>query len=318
MRVTGNTFPNRLNVELQALQELLVRDQTRIASGQDVISPSDDPVAFRRAIQTMSSQLRVQEFRGAAVDVRSRYEQYLSAATSVQTLTSRASELAIRATGVLSQGDLDTIAAEIDSLLEEAVTLGNRQFQSQFLFGGTYLQPSDTDPATGAAYVPFSVTRSAANEITTVTYRGNTTVSQIGIDETSTIANNILGSSVTGIPRGLFINGAVNVFTPLITIRDQLRTGNNEAVLSPGIDNLRLIQDNVAVNIGIMASTTARLTLMEGTHTERLLLFEDTISDAVDADFAETAVHLQQLQTSFEAALQAGGRVLELSLLDFV
>jgi len=319
MRVTSNNFPDQLNTQLQSLQFLLNRDQLRIASGQKVLAPSDDPTNFRRSIEAQSAQLRIQELRNAVIQTRTRAENNFDAASSLQTVISRASELAISASKIFTQAELDIMANEMNQLLEQTVALGNRQAtDDQFLFGGTFLRPGDTDPVTLAAYVPFSVTRNAQGQITAVTYRGNEKVASVEIEAGATLAYNVIGSSVTGTPRGLFINGATNVFAQLITLRDQLFAGNTNAVTNPGVANLNLVQDNVAITIGTVSANLARLNIAEISHDQQLLIEEDGLSRAADADLAETVLHLQRTQTAYEAALQTGARVLDLSLLRFL
>jgi flagellar hook-associated protein 3 FlgL len=301
--------------QIQSLQERINKDQGAVSSGKKVRTSDDDPAGYRRSMEIRASQLLTQQFRDATGEVKNRAQSNYNAASQLQTIVARASELASRLNGTLNTSDMAAYATEMNNLLEQAVSLGNRQSDGQFLFGGTFLQPTDMDGA--ALYVPFRVTRNGAGQITAVTYRGNAVVSQIDIDESSSMDYNLLGSSA-GTPRGLFINGAVNVFDQLITLRDQLFAGNAPAVQNPGIANLRLVEDNVAVVLGLTGANMYRLNFTTEAHTQKLQADESLLSSITDADLAEMIISLQQKQTTLQGALQTGAQVLNLSLLNFI
>lgn len=318
MRVTSNAFPDRLITQVQTLQELINKNQTSIATGQKIIDPSDNPVGFRRSTEIKATQGRIQEFRDITSKVKARADANFASATELQTLVSRASEIAVRASNIYSSSDQTALAAEANSLIERAVALGNRQNSNgEYLFGGTYLRPSDTDPATSAAYVPFSVTRNGSNQITAVTYRGNQKVVQQEVQAGSNMDFNIIGSSTTGTPRGLLVNSSVNVFTELINLRDNLTSGNINAAQSE-VSKLRTVQDNIAIHIGTIGANLARLQITEQSNTQRLQSEEQNLSQIADADLAETILSLQQKQTALQGALQVGAQILNTSLLNYL
>jgi flagellar hook-associated protein 3 FlgL len=318
MRVTPNIYADQLVNQISTLNQAINKKQIAVSTGKRIQTASDDPAAFRRSIEAQSSQRQTQEYRKAVREITARMEANHQGATQLQTLVSRASEIAIRATGILTQSDMAALAVEMDNLLEQSVALGNRQLEGQFLFGGTYLQPTDTDPATGAPYVPYSVTRNAQGQITAVTYRGNTKLNPVEIEKGSTMAENVVGSSTTGTPRGLFVNSTTDVFSTLVTVRDQLLAGTSGVVLNPGVSNIKNVLDNVAVTIGAVSANLNRLNLAEKSHMKSLEADEAVISRSADTDLAETIVSLQQKQTSLEAALQTGAQILNLSLLNYL
>jgi flagellar hook-associated protein 3 FlgL len=316
MRVTSNTFPDELVSQLQTLQQRQIKAERSIATGQRLELPSDDPAAFLQSIQLQSSQRIGIQFKDTIRQITARTNEDYSATTQLQAIVTRASELAIRSNGTLNQSEFTINAKEMNQLLEQAVALGNRQYNGQFQFGGTYLQPNDLDGA--VPYVPFRVTRNVTGDITTVTYRGNEVVSQVNIETNSTIETNVIGSSATGTPRGLFINNGVDIFAQLITLRDQLLAGNYQAVNNPGVSNLRLVEDNVATQVGFLAANLGRLNVTKDSHDQKFLSDSTSLSAVIDTDIAQAATLLRQTQTAFEAALQTGARIFNLSLLNYL
>ncbi|MBI4024650.1 MAG: hypothetical protein HY360_06685 [Verrucomicrobia bacterium] len=316
MRVTTNTFPTQLVSQLQKLQERQLNAQRSLSSGQRIHAPSDAPADFRRSIEIQSSQRTARQYQDAIRQTQSRSQDNYDAVTQAQTLVSKASELAIRGNSSLNQSDLNFIATEVNGVLERAVTLGNREKDGRFLFGGTYLLAGDIDPVTGQAYVPFSPTRDpVTGEVTNVTYRGNTKINQVEIESGSNVDTNIIGSSA-GNPPGLFVNGATDIFQTLIDLRDNLRAGTPNPGAS--VSALRNVEDNVAIFIGSVGANMSRLQLANDNHTRSLQTDEETLGKLSGADLVDTAVALQTTDTALQGALQAGARILNQSLLDFL
>jgi flagellar hook-associated protein 3 FlgL len=320
MRVTDQMFPISLGVTLQKLKGVIDTHQNAVSSGQRVRIASDDPMSFRRALETQGQQIRSQHFRHNIREVKMHTEADLSAAKGLHQIVARASELAVKISNGASDAlnDLNVLAAQFNSFVEQAVAISNKQFNGQYLYGGTSLLPSDIDPNTGNAFVPYTVVRNVQGQITGVTYRGNEDVTTVEIDVNSSIDLNTVGTSGTGAPRGLFENAGVSVFTTLINIRDELLAGNVSNLVGTAVNDLKDVEDNVATNLGILSANLERLTFTEKMHTNQLNADEHTISQSSDADLAQHIVALEKAQTTFESALQVGAQILNTSLLNFL
>jgi flagellar hook-associated protein 3 FlgL len=80
--------------------------------------------------------------------------------------------------------------------------------------------------------------------------------------------------------------------------------------------------DNVMTQVldgaALFGSKMNRLELVEQRLEDRLLAFQERLSDTEDADLVEAVVRMNTQQTALEAALNAGARILQPSLLDFI
>jgi flagellar hook-associated protein 3 FlgL len=327
-RVTGNVFADRLIDQMQMLQQRENGYQLDLATGKRIHKPADDPAGYRQTLELQSDQRRVQQYRSTTNGAITQTQATYSAATELQTIVSRASELAIRASnGALAQSDRNVVASEIDSLLERAVTLGNRQQSNQFLFGGNGLQP--TDVVGGNSYVPFAVTRNAAGRITAVTWSAANAVvpRKVEVDVGSTVECGVLGGRAAAgasTSRALFIDrqittvpaGGVDVFATLVKLRDDLT--NNTYNPTTTMTDLHNIEDNVAVVVGATAASLSQYQAKVNTHTQKLQSDENTLSQVSDTEMTDTVVSLTQTQNAFQAALQTGAKVLNISLLDYL
>jgi flagellin-like hook-associated protein FlgL len=70
--------------------------------------------------------------------------------------------------------------------------------------------------------------------------------------------------------------------------------------------------------MGTNGAVQARLETTASIHNSRSQSLETLTSREADADFAQTLVRLNEVQTAYQAALQSGGSILNRSLLDFL
>lgn len=321
MRVTSNTFPQEFAAVTQRLRERENLAHRNISSGQKIHQASDDPIAFRQGLEIQSGQRLSRQFQDSITQLKARTDSNYAAATGLQTVVSRASELTVRANGTLSPSDMNNLAAEVNQLLEQVVGMGNQQSGGQFLFGGTSLQPGDIDPNTANPYLPFTTTLNANNEITAVQYRGNEVVNRIKIDTSTTMDLNMIGQTAAAdSPRGLFVNGSgatdANVFRTLITLRDQLRTGtvDQSAILA----EFHTAEENVANVVGATAANFERIKIADSSASRQLQDSAAQFSRVADSDLVAEIMNLQQIDQVLQGALQTGGRILDLTLLNFL
>ena len=114
------------------------------------------------------------------------------------------------------------------------------------------------------------------------------------------------------------VRSGSSVFDTLITLRDQLAAGDQEAIGSRGIYGLDLAIDTMVSTLGRLGAVDARLA---GTfeRTEREIpevMAQD--SRNTDIDFAEAIIDLRLLETTHRAALGVSARIMQPTLLDFL
>lgn len=178
-QLTTRTLSN-LNDQLRRLSVL----QDTMSTGRRVNSPSDDPIDARRAISIQTSMDQTRQYISNLEDIAP----HLSAAEAVfeesVNMFQRALELTLRAAnGTFGQDQLDQNAEEINQLLEQLILSVNTETSGRRLFSGTRTLTE-----------PFSVTRDVVtNDITAVTYQGNSGAVEIPFSEIGRIQINIPG-----------------------------------------------------------------------------------------------------------------------------
>jgi flagellin-like hook-associated protein FlgL len=145
----------------RAFRELTLH-QVRISSGRRLLRPSDHPADAARALRLRAAVQAAGNSADAAAQARLAVE---SQATALQTISLRLTEARARAeqaaSGIAGETDLRNLATEIDSILEEILSLANGAEDGRFLFSG-----SRTTTA------PFSLTR-AGGQVASVEYEGD-------------------------------------------------------------------------------------------------------------------------------------------------
>lgn len=109
-----------------------------------------------------------------------------------------------------------------------------------------------------------------------------------------------------------------SLFDTLITLRDQLYEGDQEAIGSRGILGIDRALDNVSATLGRLGAVNARL---EGSFQRTEMAIPEIAgqnSRLVDVDIAEAVMELRMLETTHRAALGAAARTMQPTLLDFL
>lgn len=298
-RLLVDNVLNNLNHQSREILKL----QEQLASGQKVNRPSDDPLAVRRAVNARTEITKNEQFLANITAAGPQLSDTESALRSGIDLVQRANELTLQANnGVNGPEQRAQIANEINQILEEMLAQGNRVTNSRYIFGGSRTQAP-----------PMNATRNAQGEITAVTYAGNDVETSVEISDGLTVVANQPGREV------FFSTSAstVDVFQTLVTIRDSLRT-NNSAGINTGLANLEAAQEQILVVVSQAGAVQNRMERTQSNLEDVNVQLERVISDNIDADFAEVALNLNAQSNAFQAALNAGARVIQPSLLDFV
>jgi flagellar hook-associated protein 3 FlgL len=300
LRISYGLLTNRTLLNINSQLRELVTIQEKLATGHRVNRPSDDPIDARRAIEIRTQIRGNEQFLSSINDVTPLLTETESVLSGTNNMLLRAQELAVRGGNeTLDQVQLDQIALEINQLLEQAVVEANRETNGKHIFGGTR-----------TLSVPFVETRNINDEITAVTYAGNSEVIELSFSSAGTTAINEPGDAA-------FVTGT-DIFQLLIDIRDELRAGDQATIRGTRLDEIKSGQQQILNSIAKIGAFSNRLERISESVQDLTLNFEEQLSDKIDADYAETVLDFNIKQNAFQSSLNAAARVLQPSLLDFV
>jgi flagellar hook-associated protein 3 FlgL len=196
-------------------------------------------------------------------------------------------------------------------LLTEALKVGNTQDSNgNYIFGGT----NGSSP-------PFTATTDANGNVTGVTYNGNTSVSKTEIGPGLTVTAQAPGENNTGAgAAGVFADSrtGANIFSDLISLQQNLSSGNTTVIASTNTKALSTDEDNVVSQISANGVLQSTLEATGNSETQSSTTIDSQMSNDTNADLAQTLTLLSQTQAAYQASLESGVMVSSLSLMEFL
>ena len=303
VRTTQRLLIDRVLNNLTLQQRRILALQEQLATGQIVNRPSDDTLATRRAVSARTEVTKNEQYLTNISNLGPGLRETETSLTTLVDVVQRARELTLQgANGTNAQLQLDQLAIEIDQLLESTLVESNHSSNGRYIFGGTVTKTE-----------PFVATRDANESITSVGYIGNDQTFKLEIQDGIQVDANEPGSRVF---TAAGVSGA-DIFQTLIDIRDNLRAGDTGA-LQTRLGELASAQDQLLISLARVGSIQNRVEQVDSNLQDINLQLLDVVSDNIDADYAETIVELNAQSNALEASHNAGARVIQPSLLNFL
>jgi flagellar hook-associated protein 3 FlgL len=298
MRVTSEMMATNSLRRLSSRLASYERTQTQLASGRRYQVASEDVGGSVRAQSLRSGmRLREQEVRNAT-DARSWLDiadnQLQSALTGVQ----RVRDLAMQGANTMSTDQGTALAAEVDAITEQLLSVANFSYRDRPLFGGHRAGDAVTRPA-----VPGGAFQAVADP-------GRV---ERRVGENDLVAVNVSAHEVFGFGRG----EGQDLFTQLRALSAALRAGDVGAV-GGAIERIDGARDDITTALANIGSRTnwvdSAKVRSEGTlHAMRMEL-----SQIEDVDLAEAIMDLQMQEVAYQATLQSMAKALPPSLVSFL
>jgi flagellar hook-associated protein 3 FlgL len=311
MRISSTLFTNNLLLQMNQLQGQQVQLQNRATTGLQVTLPEDDPAVMNQALDLQTQASANTQYQSNVTQLQATATMAGSAMTSLQTITEQATEIATQAGGVKSSTQLANYATQVGNLIQEAVQAANTQdAQGNYIFGGTL---SDKPP--------FTVVSDAGGNVTAVNYHGNTDASQSQIGAGQTVTAQVPGANTSGSgPSGLLADSrsGADLFRDLISLQQNLLSGNTANIASTDSPNLTTDGDHLVSGIASNGVLQSALETASSAATQLNTSIATQTSNLTSADLATTLTKLSQTQTAYQAAMQSGVMIMNLSILDFI
>jgi flagellar hook-associated protein 3 FlgL len=294
--VTSSLLSN-LNTSLASLE----RTGEELSSGKTILEPSDNPYGAGQIIDLQSQLDGLTSYASATQDGISWTNTASSALSSINNVVARVRELLVQAAnGTNNQGDLNTIAQEVEQLTESVKQDANTQYAGQYVFSGT--------ATTTAPYQQGANDEYQAN---------NESVSRaIGPGATVTVSSPI--STLLGNGEA---SGDGKLLDTLRTIAKNLTGGTAEDREALGTTDLTNIDNNTETLRQLQAvtgSVTDQLQTALTRNEDMQTSISESLSNTQDTNMAEVSVTYSTEQAAYQAALRASATIVQESLLNFL
>lgn len=313
MRITTNQFPTTLSAQLQGLLQKEIDYEAQSSTGLRITQPSDDPSGYHNA-QIIQTELATnQSYINTNNNVSDLASYNHQAMSDLQTALTSAGEIATKANSTYSDSDLKAMATQLDGIISEVASVANRQKDGNYLFGGTSNQ------------APITVTGSPPVYSYNTSTNGSTTTAQLTAGA-SPVSTGILAGRSTGTPTtdGFLYDSTTtpptDTLTALIKLRDDLNLGQAgvSAIQNTDLAAINQASDLASKYVGSTAAQMTSINLNLTTLQNQVQTNKTSLSNVTGADLANAITQLQQTTTNYQAALQSGAKILNLSIMDYL
>lgn len=305
MKVSTSQIFERATTQMAQQQSKVAAMQTQLATGKQVLRPSDSPEQAGM-IQRLSSALNRQDVYSSNLDaINSRLGAEEAALMSSEDVMQRVRELAVQASSdTMSVADRKIIASEVTALRDQLLSLANAQDVSgNYVFSGSMVRDQ-----------PF--TEDAAGNLV---YQGDQNRMLVDVSDQRQLALNRPGNEVfssviretDGVSERVGFFQVIDDFNAALLNQDSGQLQNSLAEVS----ELTL---NMAVSIADVGSRLRISELQSDSLADAKLRYQTLLSGAEDLDYATAITQLTSEIMSLEAGQSSFAKISQLTLFDYI
>ncbi|MFP7171052.1 flagellar hook-associated protein FlgL [Terribacillus sp. 7520-G] len=293
MRITQSMMSDRMLRNLSNSYSDLNKYSEQLSSGKKITKPSDDPVVATKGMGYRTEVREVEQYKRNLSEAQTWIDNSDSALNNATSALQRIRELAVQASnGTYEEGQRENIAEEVDQLKEQLATIANTQVNGKYIFNGT-----NTDAA------PVTI-----NEDGSVTVDNNSNAVSLTLSKGVDVKVNVDGDAVFG----------EKLFSDLESFSAALRSDTPDEDLDAYIGT---IDENINSLINERADLGARmnrLDLVSSRLDDQELSATELMSNNEDAEMEEVIMNLVSQEAVHRAAMSAGARIIQPTLMDFL
>ncbi|HUA36515.1 MAG TPA: flagellin [Candidatus Binataceae bacterium] len=277
-----------------SLDDTLSNIQTveqQLGTGKSVIEPSDNPVAYAGAQLLTTQQSAVNNDLSLAQQSQGRLTTLDNTLATVTNEIDAASATATQgADGSLSTAQMQTLATQAQSILTQVIGAGNTQYEGAYLFAGSQVLTP-----------PYNATG---------TYAGDSATNSVTFSDGTQVQMSFDGQSVFGDNT----NGLISALTSLVS---NLNSGNHAGV-SATLPQLQTALQTLAETRSSIGSNLDTLSNVVTNSNNKIVTYQTTESNLVDADVAQEAMQEQETTLQQQALVQLGSTLGKIPLLNIL
>lgn len=293
MRVTTGMMIGGLLADLRSSWSRLARCQRELASGRRLLEPADDPAGVMRALSLRSELGRVNRYVATADEARNWIEITDMALAQAGDVVQRVRELAVSTAGTVPPSTLQAARSEVSRLLEQLVQVGNTCYGDRYIFAGQRtLTPAFVPSGDAAGW-----------------YQGDDGPIWREVGPGIVVQVNRPGS-------GAMKQAMVAVQQYLKALEEAVESG--QPVPGGVLTELDRALDALLEERAHVGADGHRLDMIRSRLQDTAHQLTNLLSETEDADLAEVMVRLASAEAAYRAALEAGARIVQPSLLEFL
>ncbi|CAM3559061.1 flagellar hook-associated protein FlgL [Paracidovorax anthurii] len=303
MRIASTQYHTTMNTALQGANEKANAMLQRMATGQRMLVPSEDPVSQVRLMRLGREEAAIDQYRKNIETLNSRLEQNESHLSNIVNDSMDARDLLVWAlNGSNAPEDLKAMVSSFDALRESILyTANTRDREGRYLFSGTAIDtaPIRYDPAqpVGSRYTFAGNTQEQAVAVGS----GVTQPANVSLPEVAALLNHLEQAGATMATSG------VNVNDPAV-----------RATLTAALDGLDASKNSIDTQIARQGGRRNILEALDGNHADVSLSNQTAALTIAQLDYGDAAVKLNGYTLAVEATQKAYAKVSGLSLFNLL
>lgn len=292
MRITQTMLSNNMLRNLMNSQVKMDKYLEQLYTQKKISRPSDDPVIAMKGMKYRTEVIEIEQYKRNTIEVNNWMDNSDAALDKATEAMQRLRELAVQASnlGTNSEDEHASIMAEAEQLKKHMIDIANTNVNGKYIFNGTN---------TGKKPVEID------DDGTLSTNQSNDPV-MIEVSKGTTIRANVS-------PDGVFDEG---LFTAIDDFIERLE--NNPDQLGTSIEELDDKISNIINARADLGARMNRLELIENRLEEQEGVAKKTMVTNENIDFEEAITNLITQETLHRAALSAGSRIIQPTLIDFL
>lgn len=297
MRVTQGMLSNNMLNNLMKSQGKMDKYLEQLYTGKKINRPSDDPVIAMKGINYRAQLSQIEQYKRNTGEVNNWMDNTDAALGEATKALQRLRDLVVKA-GNAAYGDqeLDSIKAEVEQIKLDLIDVANTKVNDKFIFNGT-------DTGTRPIVVEDG-------EI--ISYSENSTPVIIEVAGGSKLQANV--NAVDLFDEDLF--GVIDSFIGLLD--GDGTTGDPFADIGEALHAIDQQTNGIINARADLGARMNRLEMIESRLADQEIIATKIMSNNEFIDFEEAITNLLTQENLHRAALAAGSKVMQPSLIDFL
>lgn len=293
MRITQSMMQNNLLRNLFKSQKEMDKYFTQIYSGKKIRRPSEDPVVAMKGMGYRTELTEFEQYKRNVSGIWSWMDHADDALDKATKVMQRLEELAVQAANdPLTEDERQSIQKEAEQLRDQMIDIANTSVNGRYIFHGTDM---DVKPVNEDGLLNNSGLEGRDKQVTIEVAKGI----QIPV--------NIDPDMV--FPGELFVD--LNKFIENLENGDQ--SGINDSIATLNERTLNIVKGRAE-----LGARMNRLELVEDRLEQQAIIAEDIMKKNEGVDFEEAVTNLLAQEVIHRAALSAGAKIIQPSLVDFL
>ncbi len=295
-----NTITENFNKSRERLTDL----QEQLSTGKRLSRPSDD-------LGSMANAMRLRTILESNIQFQNNIGDGLTQLTAQEEALNQIYDILVGVKEIAIEGASDSItirdslAQQLDLMLDNLAEIANSKFNNKYLFGGTETQSA-----------PFALNQNVINGLSSEpvsSYRGNNGKINRQINDQTTVEVNLTGKEIFDQPT----SGVEDIFQLIFDLKGFLETDDTSGI-NGKIENVNGAIEQTLQNFLKIGTRKQLITFNDDRYISQNIQVQSALSSLEDTDFGEAFIAFKAEENALNSALSAGARVVSPSLIDFL